>query len=170
MFTVFSKGLFAGAGGVYFQPQYDSDTLLALLSRTPKGEQRQLCLYKSWVIKGVFGSSTVQKEWSSSISIGKFPSIHTLPNVTAPSTHEHCWACKIEDFLHVFCIHCCVRYSSSHLHIKNCNKKRPFLELSVHRFSVSGIYMYIKHTNLFMCPGLYEGWLRMLGNRIHLGS
>lgn len=61
MFTVFSKGLFAGAGGVYFQPQYDSDTLLALLSRTPKGEQRQLCLYKSWVIKGVFGSSTVQK-------------------------------------------------------------------------------------------------------------
>lgn len=69
MFTVYSKGLFAGAGGVYFQPQYNSDTLLALLSRTPKGEQRQLCLYKSWVIKGVFGSSTVQNEWSSNISI-----------------------------------------------------------------------------------------------------
>lgn len=41
MFTVFSKGLSAGAGGVCFQPQYSSDTLLAFLSRTPKGEQRR---------------------------------------------------------------------------------------------------------------------------------
>lgn len=69
MFTVFSKGLSAGAGGVYFQPEYSSDTLLALLSRTPKGEQRWLCLYKSRVIKGIFGSSSVQNESSSSISI-----------------------------------------------------------------------------------------------------
>lgn len=90
----------------------------------------------------------MQNDWSSSISI-TFPSIHTLPNVTAPSTHEHCLAGKVEDFLHVFCLHYCVRYSSSHLHLKN-GKKRPFLELSVCRVSVSQICVHIKLKNLYV--------------------
>lgn len=52
---MFSKGLLAGAGAegvVYFQPKYGSDTVIALLSKTLKGEQGDffvvlLCLYKS---------------------------------------------------------------------------------------------------------------------------
>lgn len=64
---MFSKGLSAGAragGVVYFQPKYSSNTPLAMLSKTFKGEQGDyfvmlLCLYKSKVIKDIFGSSTM---------------------------------------------------------------------------------------------------------------
>lgn len=75
-----SKGLSAGAGAggaVYFQPKYSSDTLLAMLSKSLKGEQGDffvmlLVFYKSKVIRDIFGSSTMQNEWSSGIAMTFF--------------------------------------------------------------------------------------------------